>query len=147
MSCGRSRGVFALATIFLVVSIVVAGCGGDSKPLTEAEFVKQGNEICEAATKERSEVTKELSKQGGSGGAKEGEEATEELLDPVRKMTEELADLSPPEGQEKKVEAIVAAFEAGISKVEAEPAGSKTAFAFSKANQLAAESGLTSCSV
>jgi hypothetical protein len=130
------------------VGVVVAGCGGGgSGPLTKAEFVEQGNEICEAATKERSEVTKEVAKQEGSGGAKEGEEATLELLEPVQKMTEELVDLSPPEGQEKKVEAIVGAFEAGISKVEAEPLGSKTSSAFSKANEMAAEYGLTSCSV
>lgn len=133
----------------LVAFLVVTGCGGSdsSTPLTKAEFAKRGTEICETAASARMRASKEATKQSGSGGTKEGEEITEALLDPVRKMTEELAELTPPKNEAKAFEALVSTLEAGIAKVEAEPAGGETASAFSKANELAKEVDLTACEV
>lgn len=143
------RRLVASVAAALVAFLVVAGCGGSdsSTPLTKAEFAKRGTEICETAASGRTQASKEAAKQSGSGGTKEGKEITEALLDPVRKMTEELAELTPPKNQAKALEALVSALEAGIAKIEAEPAGGETASAFSKANELTKEVDLTACEV
>lgn len=143
---GRRRVVPALLSAGLIVALALlaAGCGGSSEaaPLKLPQFVKQGNEICVSAQKERTEQKDELSESEDSE-----EEVMQTLLEPIVGMVDDLSDLGPPEGQEKKVEAVIAAFEAGIAKLEAEPAGPDTVSAFDKANKLAENYGLTECTI
>jgi hypothetical protein len=138
-----------LASIGFVLAAVGVGCGGsdDPAPLTRSEFVKQANEICSSAESERKQESEDL------GSAEEGDQATEQeavaaaLVSPVESMVEDLDGLGPPKGDEKQVEAIVVAFEAGIDRLEAEPVGAGAVAAFSKANGLALEYGLTDCTI
>jgi hypothetical protein len=127
---------------------VIAGCGSSSEaaPLTKAAFVKQGNAICHRAAEDRKRGTREVVSSAADADDEAGA-LTEALLAPVKTMTEELGDLGPPKRQEKQLETIVSAFEAGVAKVEEDPGSSRTPFVFDKADKLAAQFGLTECSI
>lgn len=137
------KHLISVLIALLVPCLLVAGCGGSSDdsgpPLTQKQYVSQGNEICVEATKERGEASKELAKDA------DGEEVSSALLEPVSNMTEELESLTPPKKQQKQADAMISAFEDGIAKVEKDPGGGGTATAFGPASQLAIEAGLTDC--
>lgn len=153
-SKGKGKPGSLTIAAFIVVALVTlvavaAGCGSDSSeaaPLTKSAFVKEANEICVAATKERGQATKQLDDEG-EGGADEVSAGTEALTAPVQTMAEELGDLGAPKGDEKEVEQIVDAFEAGVAELEDEPVGTDAASAFAEANEMAAAYGLSDCSV
>jgi hypothetical protein len=133
--------LLAVSLAALIAALVVAGCGGggNSDPLTKSEFVEQANSICKDAAAERDAALEDVAK-GDS------EFVTEAALPPVQKMTEELSELVPPVGDKKEVQAIVAAFRAGIKKVEADPTNLVSDVgAFAQADKLATEYGLTDC--
>ena len=140
MLTGNRIRVPIAVTFVLLLSLVAIGCGGSSQsePLTKSEFVKQANVICATAQEERAGQPKEMS---GS------ETDVETLTEPVEKMAEELGDLAAPAGQQKEVAALVASYEAGVSKLSTDPLGADSASAFAKANQLAADYGLSGCSI
>jgi hypothetical protein len=150
----RAAGQLAIVLASLLIAVAGAGCGSGSSstadsastPLSKAEFRKQAGAICENAQKERKEGQKEAVAKGEeAGSAEEAKVTTEALLAPVRTMTAELSELGAPKGQEKQVQAIVAAFEAGIASLEANPTSPQAASAFAKADKLAIEYGLTDC--
>jgi hypothetical protein len=130
----------------LVAVLLVPGCGGSSSgsgSLTKTEFITAANAICSSAEEERKEAL-----QGVSGENPEAVELTNSALPAVEKMTEELGDLGPPPGDGQKVQEIVAAYEAGIKRIEADPGNLTAAInAFTKANQLAEDYGLTDCAI
>lgn len=130
----------------VLLSSLAIGCGGssDAAPLKKTQFVKQGNAICATMQAERDSQTKEAQKQ--LSGADETE-AMSFALEPVETMTDELGELGAPTGQEEEVEAIIAAFEDGVSQLEAEPTGPKSATAFEQADKQAAAYGLTECTI
>lgn len=99
------------------------------------------------AEEERKQGTDDLVNGDEVDPSEEAEVVSEALVSPVQAMAEELGDLGVPNGDEKQVEAIVAAFEAGVAKVEADPVGSESGLSFAKANELALEYGLTDCTV
>ena len=142
------RALLALAAVALLAALAT-GCGDSSEaaPLKKSQFVKQADAICATAQGEREAQAKELAEQGESDDSEDAEEAIQKILEPVDKMTDELGDLGPPKGEEKEVEAIVAAYEEGASKLEADPAGPDSVSAFDKANQLAEDYGLTGCTI
>jgi len=127
----------------------MVGCGGsgDSGPLKKSAFVEEANAICVEAEEERKQGTDDLVDGDEVDPSEEAEVVSEALVSPVQTMAEELGDLGPPKGDEKQVEAIVAAFEAGIAKAEADPVGSESGLPFAKANELALEYGLTDCTI
>jgi hypothetical protein len=139
---GREKGIlFALVTALLAALVV--GCGGsssDAAPLKKSQFVKQADEVCASAQKERADQRGELTESEDAGG-----ELMQTLLEPVETMTDDLAELGPPVGQEKEVEAIIAAYQQGISKLEAEPNAPDASTAFDKANEMAEGYGLSDC--
>lgn len=133
-----------------LLAAVAIGCGGSSEaaPLKKPQFVQQANAICMTAQGEREAQGKELEKQGGeSGGSEDTEAAMEQILEPVETMVGELSDLGPPKGEEQQVEAIVEAYEEGISALEADPGGADSVSAFDKANGLAEDYGLFECTI
>ncbi|HUB99347.1 MAG TPA: hypothetical protein VMS11_05945 [Solirubrobacterales bacterium] len=142
----REKGWVCSGAIALVVAcLVFAGCGGSgSDPLTKAEFLKQGNAICATMQNERASQAKDAEAELADA---DEEETMSFALEPVETMTDELGDLGPPEGQEKEVEAIIAAFEDGTSQLEAEPTGPKSISAFAQADKKATAYGLTECTI
>ncbi|HVQ57395.1 MAG TPA: hypothetical protein VMS60_00670 [Solirubrobacterales bacterium] len=150
LSGNRSvMGLSLLAILALpVVAFALIGCGsGDSGPLKKSAFVEEANAICVEAEQERKQGTEDLVDDGDVDPSEEAEVVSEALVSPVQTMTEELGDLSPPKGDEKQVKAIVAAFEDGVAKVEADPVGAEEKLPFAKANELALEYGLTDCTI
>lgn len=150
MSLNGEKRVATAALFCVVLAALIAGCGGssDAAPLKKPQFVKQANAICDSAQAERQALGKKFAGGGeGSGDSAEAEEVMGEILEPVETMTEQLAELGPPKGEEKEVEAIVSAFEAANAKLAAEPDGGNPVAAYDKANGLAAAYGLSSCSI
>lgn len=137
----------ALLSAFLVlVAILVAACGSSSSdPLTKAEFVKQGNEICAQATSQRREDAKNF--EGSGTGAAGMEELVAATLEPITGMGEELSSLEAPPAQMKAVRVYVAKLNAGIAKVEAKPSEAISGTAFEGANAAAQAAGLPACTI
>lgn len=149
------RKVVAITAGVLAVLAVGAGCGGDddSSSLTKAEFVKQADAICKKQEeKKNNELTaayEKLGKEKKEGKKEQEAVITDVALPPISQMTEELADLGAPEGEEEKVEEMVGAFEEEVQKIEDDPAGTLTGKVgtFDEANKLAKDFGLKDCSL
>ncbi|HUC00450.1 MAG TPA: hypothetical protein VMS11_11540 [Solirubrobacterales bacterium] len=123
----------------LVVALVAAGCGGggdDSSgdstdsgspsSLTKAEFIKQGDEICAEGDAAIEEEANEFAEENGidteNPSEAEQEEVVEQVLGPaIKRQSEEIADLGPPQGEEEAVEEIVAAVGRGAEEIEEDP--------------------------
>jgi hypothetical protein len=136
--------------IGLAVAAVGAGCGGGSDAPTKAEFVKEGNAICQQAGKRKNSAILAYLKENQQSKptqALEEKLVTDIALPPFQTMSEELRELGTPSGDEDDVEAIIAAFEGTIENVEANPVAALTSSddLFSKANELAADYGLSAC--
>lgn len=128
------------------------GCGDSedstAASLTKAEFLKQGNAICEKGELARAKAMEKASKdfKPGRTVAEQEENRThliEAAIPPFEAMTEELSELPPPAGEEEKVEEIIAAMEESADKASAEPAfaGVKNRF-FERSQDLLREYGL-----
>lgn len=139
----------SITILLLLVCVGVVGCGGsgDSEPLNKPAFVEEASAICVEADEERQQGTDDLVDGDEVDPSEEAEVVSDALVAPVQTMAEELGDLGPPKGDEKQVEAIVAAFEAGAAKAEADPVGSEAELPFAKANELALEYGLSDCTI
>jgi hypothetical protein len=140
-----TRSKALLFGLLAIVALVVAACGSSSSgPLTKAEFVKQGNEICAQATGQRREDVKNVEGEGGAAGMEELVAAT---LKPIEEMGSELSSLEGPGAQMKAVKAWVAKLNAGIAKVEAKPAEATNGAVFESADEAARSAGLPACTV
>jgi hypothetical protein len=135
----------------LLVGLVAAGCGGgssDPPPLSEAAFLKQGNEVCkraDAAAEKEGKTNAE-----GISGSQEEELAdyASNLLAPwVEEMTSELGDLGAPRAKAKKTEEMIASYESTLEKLESEPELVLSKDPFAAGNKMAAELGLTECQI
>jgi hypothetical protein len=137
----------------LTAASIASGCGSSSEaaPLSKAAFVKEGNAICLQAREEQGSALKEAASDSGgdsvSGEAEAEEFVTEIALPPIEQMTEELADLGVPKGDEKRVAAIVTGLERGIAKSEADPSSAMTDASFVAVNRLAEAYGLADCTI
>ena len=138
--------------LFLVlVACFLGGCGGeDEEALTKAEYVKQGEAICERHNKKKDaallKAFEDLSKSGKTAGPKAEEEVIADVaLPPVAQMTEELADLGLPEEQEAEAEKFISEMEAAVSEVEEDPSRALTAEPFGQAKASAKRLGFTAC--
>lgn len=152
-----SKFIAVLAAVAAILMIVV-GCGGgddsssDSSSITKAQFVKQADAICEKGNKENEAEFEEFAKENGLSEKKEPtkaqqEEAISEIVAPsVQKQIEEIDALGAPEGDEKQIEAMVAAVEEGVEEIESDPTtlleGKNP---LGKGSKLAKEYGLKAC--
>ena len=129
----------------LLAGLALTGCGGSSSadPTNKAQVIQEANSICVSAAFERSEALEEA-----ADGDPQVAQLAVDALQPVEEMTEELADLAAPAGEENEIKAIVRAFEASIREVRAEPADPTVVIAaFAEPNRLAEEYGLTDCAI
>ena len=134
-----------------VAAAVAVGCGSSAPtPLTKTAFIKQGNAICVHATKARDAALAKAVKQGSQGSNQEELQhyVSTVALPPIQVMTEELGGLGPPKGDEKKVEALIGEFEAGIAALEKDPSKALAhESVFTGANEMAIAYGLTDCTI
>lgn len=148
----RSR-FLALAAIAAVASLAGCGSGGDgtaSAPLTKAEFIKQGDAICEKADgKQKVELQAYLKEHPAARSSQAGQEKMilEVGAPPIQSEAEELAALEPPADDQDEIGAIVEAIEEAVSKVKEDPSNLTTGAKgpFAKADKLARAYGFKAC--
>ena len=140
------RPVLVVAVAAGVLLALLAGCGSDSSTpdaLKKPAFVQQANAICVTARDGREQASKDLVENDETEAAA----ATDALVSPVKAMVKELGDLGAPKGDQKRVDEIVAAFEAGVAEVEEDPEAAGLASAFARADELASAYGLSECTI
>ena len=152
------RRIRIAASLLAIVALGLfgAGCGDDDDSgdsgdsggdaLTKAEFVKQGNAICTEGNAEINEGFAALGPQPSE--AKQQEFILDTLVPNAQGQLDQIGELTPPEGDEDEIDAILAAGEEGLTKVEEEPAAlyrSGSADPFNEFSQLAGDYGLTVC--
>jgi hypothetical protein len=137
--------------VAVAFALVASGCGGGgSSSLSKAEFSKKATEICKRAESERAELIQAASQKfsGKKITAAAQEQIILEALPSYEKAAQNIKDLGAPEGEEKKVEALVEAMEEAVENVKADPGTATTGdIPFKKANKAAEEVGANGCAV
>ncbi|MEZ5077328.1 MAG: hypothetical protein R2725_07800 [Solirubrobacterales bacterium] len=143
---------FAIA----VALLALAACGGDgdetTAALTKAEFIAQGDEICEQGDKAGEARLEEFAEENGidlENPTKEQQEeaVTEVFAASLDSQAEGLRDLGTPEGDEGEVDEILGALESAVEELEDEPnlLFEEKATGLNEAAALAGEYGFESC--
>jgi hypothetical protein len=149
-----NKRLLALLAGVLALALVAAGCGSSddsttdstTASLTKAQFLKQGNAICDAGNKEINAGFEEALPKGKQPSEAELSEAMETVLIPsVTKQVEEIRALGAPEGEEEAIEDFLTGAEEELEKGEEDPASLATDASFNKTSQEAEAIGLTSC--
>jgi hypothetical protein len=127
--------------------------GGESSgaPLTKAEFIEQGDAICEQVPAKYTRIAEELGQQAQQENKPRPSNAEVNLkaaIPPLPEAAKELEELVPPEGDEDEVEAILAALEAAQSGLEQNPTAPLTGknSPFAEFQKLTREYGFQLCS-
>jgi hypothetical protein len=168
--------LMAVASLVLALALIAAGCGDDDdetttaatttpttttagatgatgatgEPLSHEEFVAQADAICEAGDEEIDSQAQEFFPEGGSPGTAEEEAFVSEVLVPnIQEQIDGIRALTPPEGDEDEVAAILDAAQDAIDQLEDDPSAITGAGSgpdpFAEANQLARDYGLKVC--
>jgi hypothetical protein len=149
------------------VALVATGCGGDDdddttaattatttaaagEPLSKQEFIAEADTICSQGDREINQAANETFGGGQEPSQEEQEQfVTDTVLPNIQGQIDGIRALTPPEGDEDQVTAIVDAAQSGIDEVEQDPSaftqqgGGSDPFA--EANRLAQDYGLTAC--
>ena len=119
--------------------------GGSSKPLTKKEFITKGDAVCEKVPNEYGEKLAALEKENPKATTEE--KALKAAVPPLYPAAEELAELTPPKGDEQIAEEIVEALEAAAKGLEEKPnselVGAKSPFA--EFQELTSKYGFKGC--
>lgn len=126
-----NRASLAVLAALIALAAIVAGCGGGddsdtSDSLTKAEFIKQGDAICEKANEQSEAEAEKFAKENDFSLERptkaQLEEAVTEILVPnFNRQVEELNALGAPEGDEEQVEEIVVSLETAAGEIEQDP--------------------------
>jgi len=146
--CGGSDGADTQKSAHAIAD----GTESQALPLSKAEFVKRASAIC-TETKERSAAGyREYSQENavpssGPGLAAKAAELIETVFVPIYgRQVEEIGALGVPKGDEKEVNAILAAMRKGIEGARKEPlAFIRGAASLNRASKLAVAYGLPAC--
>jgi hypothetical protein len=162
----RTTGLVAIA---LAAALIAAGCGDDDETttasvatttstgatgatgatgeaLTKAEFIKQADEICASGDKTIDEAFKDLG--SGQPSDQEAEQViTDTVVPEVQGEIDGIRALTPPEGDEDEVTAILDAAQSAVDQAKEDPSllTQQGEDPFQEANQLAKEYGLKVC--
>jgi hypothetical protein len=118
-----------VAVVSLASVVAVAGCGDDSSSAeapSKAVFIKQGDKLCKKANDRQLALLQRYAKDHEAEGGTRGYEEKIVVvvgLPPMEEEAEQLSELTPPEGDEEKVDEIVSGIEEGVEKTKADPAG------------------------
>lgn len=149
-----NKVLMLLLAAALGVTAIAAGCGGDDEDgdgeaLTKQEFITQADQICAEGDRQINEAGS-AQFGGQEPSAQEIEEfGTETVAPNIQNQVDQIRALTPPEGDEEQVSAILDAAQEGIDEVEEDPSllnqGQDAGGAFTEANRLAEDYGLTDC--
>jgi maltose-binding protein MalE len=147
----------------VAIAVIAAGCGSSSDDsssssdegasLSKAEFIKEGDAICEKGNQSIESEAEEFAEENGIDVEKpttaEQEEVVSDVVGPgIATEAEEIGALGAPSGEEAEVEAIVAAVEAGAEEAEENPSSIvevEGGGPFAEANKLANNYGFKIC--
>jgi hypothetical protein len=159
----KGRGIAVLVVVALfAVAALVAGCGSDSStsaaateessaPLTKADFVKQATQICHQGVKEKEKAVSDLlektaSQKGGASSQDVKGLMEDSVLPTYSDVVDQLGQLSPPKGDQAKLDKILQKYEAALKSVEADPAkAAEGENPFAAADEGAIAYGLEAC--
>jgi hypothetical protein len=155
------RGPIALIATVIAAALLVIGCGGGSgdsssvSSLSKKEFIVKADAICRKGNERmQAELFKVLRKNRVGGKLTKPSLADNEkfiaavLIPDLKQEISELKALGVPEGDEERVDAIVAALEEGLETAEENPetvAAGSSDMVFGIASRLAGEYGLEVC--
>jgi hypothetical protein len=155
------KRLMVLAAIGAAAAFVAAGCGGDDDDdettaattggeggaLSKDAFVTAADGVCAQGDQRIEQEAEQQFKSGGEPSAKEQEQFyTDTVLPNIQSQIDGIRALTPPEGDEEQVTAILDAAQEAIDESEQDPSvvtGGDDPFA--EANQLAEEYGLKDC--
>lgn len=153
-----SKRLIVLLAGVVAIAAVAAGCGSSSDStettaaLSKAEFIKQGDAICEKGSKQIETEAEEFAEDNNIDTSKPTNKQQEEVIVTVvapslQTQADELSELGAPEGEEGKTAAIIDALEAGAEEVEDDPgtlleSGTNP---LGKASELATKYGFKAC--
>jgi hypothetical protein len=145
----RSRIVTAMLVGGLAIGLIAAGCGDDddgdeAASLTKEEWIAQADEICAQGNEEIGQQAGEVFGGGPPSAAEERRFAEEVVVPNIEEQVADVKALSPPEGDEEQVDAIIAAAEEGLAQAEENPLAINED-ALDEATQLMAEYGSKVC--
>lgn len=128
-----------------------SGAGSDSSPLSKVEFVKKGDEICTRVPANYGKLLQTFEKEAKADGKPKPSTAEGNLkaaVPPLHTAVEEFEDLTPPKGDEPKVEAMIDALEAAAKGLEEKPSSelSGPQSPFAEFQKLTGEYGFKACS-
>jgi hypothetical protein len=160
-----SRALYPLVAV-LAVALIATGCGDDDEattngatgatgatgesggePLSKSEFIERADRICAEADKEIDEGVDQLLS-GGEPTPQELARFTTETQVPVRqRQIDQIRALTPPEGDEGEVAAILEAAQDAVDQLEQNPSlEGNVAGVFNETWLLAEDYGLRDCS-
>jgi len=92
--------------LFVALVAVAGGCGGESyKGLSKAEFLKRANRACENPTKAGQELRKQMLVEQDEN--RMSKLWLEDVLPPLEREVDRIADLKPPKADRGKVKEIL----------------------------------------
>lgn len=124
-----------LAGVVLLVAGLASGCGGDDKQattdpgtgptLTKAQYVTAADKVCQATTDKITAAAENLRESAKKTGTIPIPEVTKFLtktsLPAYEAMLGELRGLTPPKGDEKTIDGLIAALAGAIDTAKADP--------------------------
>jgi len=152
MSFGRKAYLGGTAIALLLLAL--PGCGGgdetsegaSASSLTKAQFLKQGNAICDQVF---DEIDRKYGKLSNKSTDAELNEQAQEIVPPlVTRLAHRLRTLGAPRGEEARVEKILVALEEGVETAEEDVntvRGSRGEFAFGEGYEMLWAYGLDRC--
>lgn len=157
-SQSMSRHILIIYSVLSLASafVLVVGCGSDSRdaltqgrsqhPLTRAQFIKQGDAICAAASGEQ--LTLGIRYAKAHPGAEEEDAMAPAIVPPLMKELAELEALPAPKADEAQITAFLEDLSEAVEKGKANPrrlVAGQGNLLFAKANKAAEGYGFRSC--
>jgi hypothetical protein len=161
--------ITALLALALAAGLIAAGCGDDDdetttaattttetgatgatgaatgEPLSQDEFITQADQICADGDKEIDQQAQETFGQGEPSDQEVEQFASETVVPNIQRQIDGIGALTPPEGDEDEVSAILDAAQEALDEIEQDPSSLQSGNPFKQANQLAQDYGLTEC--
>jgi hypothetical protein len=146
----RKRIIATLVGALAIALVVGCGGGDDSASLTKDEFIEQADAICANGDKAITADFKDFAEEKGIKGAPNKAQQEEAIAEVVAPAVQEQADgiraLAAPEGDEKQIEAMLAAVEEGVEDLEENPRQlTEGKNPLAKGSKLARDYGLEKC--
>jgi hypothetical protein len=153
-----------LALLALVAGLVIAGCGDDDDETTttttettgatgsegetgtKAAFIADAEQICQDASSDLAAEAREQYPEGPPTGEDAATFAEEVLIPNLQGQHDEIAELTPPEGEEDAVADILEKLQSGIDAIADDPeAAFNESDPLADASEAATEFGMTDC--